>query len=1093
MTYISDAGYSTLSSGNSSTSPVGGQTTTGSNGGSISSDDTTIILTSASSFSNGQTIKIESEYIIIGTISTNTLNGCTRGAFNSTGATHTDGTTVIGVFVGTADQSPQPDVMVSLKSTTAGTEYFDFSNNGSTWDTFPVTGFTVTANIHEFHTAVKGFRYFRIRFENGSSSASTFRVSTYYGVFRQGNLPLNQSIGADSDSTIVRSVNVGQEPNGTYSNTKQSGSAFRTTTNLQATTVFSTSTGTNTGNKTVTSTSNFFQSGGESTGYIYIGSEFIACTVIDGTTLNFTERGALGTTANIADHQTGTVIGEAYDSGVLTLEGYTEVATKVLCDTTAQLRLQWYSDSAGTDAIRTLAPSYPPSGGVVGDYDYLGAPNFGPYVRYLIANTDSGGSATTDIYFETEFYTQAISAQVLTVNSTILPPMTTNLTRAIIAGQKPDTNYANVALDESSNLNVNINSSLTAFDDISVANAMPVEQVKFVYGIPQNVEQFLSPGTYFTVGTEGDISTQQVQSIYLPKASSFASSGAADYFTLQDGDGNDMYVWFDIDDGNSDPSPGGTGIQVDITSVDSAAGVASAANTAIDANAAFSSSAFGNIVTITNANNTAANPKSIDATNMPTTSNSTITHTKGTPMCNLTVGTGVGDYAVLRGKRQLKYNPGVGIKARLAAVFDTAEANLLQYVGVSNSTNGLYIGYNGTTFGIRHQYGGVHAVKTLTVTDVGGASTGNITITIDGADFLITLSSVASTQAVAQTIGATDFTSALYNVDVVDSSVIFISHRTTDGTGGSKNTGAATFGYTDTGTTGVAMAFQSDTATTPNTSVVESTKTNIAQSSFNVDSLDGTGPSGMTISPTTGNVYQIQYQWLGFGKIMFSVENPNNGRLFPCHVIYPIGSFTTPSLNQPDMQLAGFISTAFSGVSSKTLKLASLAGFMEGKILLGEPFFTIDNVHTSISGASTDVILASVRNPRTFMGITSQVVIRLKTMTYASSKSANNTKASIRVKIVIGGTPSSTLTYTYTSSNVYTPTYSVTPAVGTTLSGGVIVFEGTLPAEGSNVIRFIDQNITLDKNEIMYITYTNTAPSTGNIDIEAALSWTEFH
>lgn len=398
MTYISDAGYSTLSANNSSTANVGGSTTLNDAGG-ISTDDTTIVLADGTVFANGQTIKIESEYIIIGTISTNTLSGCTRAAFNSTAATHADTTAVIGVYIGTSEQSPQPDVMVSLKSDTTGTEYFDFSNDNTNWDTFPVSGFTVAANIHEFHTAVKGFRYFRIRFENGSSSATTdFRVSTYYGMFRQGNLPLNQSISADSDSVIVRSVGVGQQPNGSYSNTKQDGSAFRTTSNLSGTLVNDVVgyLDSETTSIIVDDTTGF-----ASSGYIYIGSEIIAYSSTTGTTFDTLTRAQFGTTAAaISDNA---VVGEVYNSGILTLEGYTEVATKVLCDTTLKLIFIWYSDSDGTDTIRTLAPSYPPAGGAVGDFDYLGAPVFGPYVRYIIGNTDPEGDDTQDLYFETEF------------------------------------------------------------------------------------------------------------------------------------------------------------------------------------------------------------------------------------------------------------------------------------------------------------------------------------------------------------------------------------------------------------------------------------------------------------------------------------------------------------------------------------------------------------------------------------------------------------------------------------------------------------------------------------------------------------------
>ena len=127
-------------------------------------------------------------------------------------------------FTGTAELNTHPDVMVSCHTDKAGTLYFDFSNNGTDWNTFPTAGFAVSANIHEFHTAVKGARYFRVRLVNDTADTQGFlRLYTYFGVFRHGNLPLNQSVGADADATIVRSVLLGATDGGNYVNVPVTG------------------------------------------------------------------------------------------------------------------------------------------------------------------------------------------------------------------------------------------------------------------------------------------------------------------------------------------------------------------------------------------------------------------------------------------------------------------------------------------------------------------------------------------------------------------------------------------------------------------------------------------------------------------------------------------------------------------------------------------------------------------------------------------------------------------------------------------------------------------------------------------------------
>jgi len=121
-------------------------------------------------------------------------------------------------FTGTAEQNTQSDVMVSCITDNTGTLFFDFSVDGTNWNVFPTGGFTVASGIHEFHTAVKGPRYFRVRMVNNSGAQSYLRLYTYFGTFRHGNAPLNQSIGSDSDAIITRSVLVGATDGGQYIN-----------------------------------------------------------------------------------------------------------------------------------------------------------------------------------------------------------------------------------------------------------------------------------------------------------------------------------------------------------------------------------------------------------------------------------------------------------------------------------------------------------------------------------------------------------------------------------------------------------------------------------------------------------------------------------------------------------------------------------------------------------------------------------------------------------------------------------------------------------------------------------------------------------
>jgi hypothetical protein len=140
------------------------------------------------------------------------------GSVNSEGNTTTTPLLIGEEYTGEWELNSHNDVMVSLKTDQIGKLYFDFSNDGVNVETFPTSGFDVTTD-HEFHTAIKGKRYFRIRLDNTSGIDQTvLRLHTYYGSYRQANSPLNHLVTDNSDSIVVKSVSIGKTESDEYVN-----------------------------------------------------------------------------------------------------------------------------------------------------------------------------------------------------------------------------------------------------------------------------------------------------------------------------------------------------------------------------------------------------------------------------------------------------------------------------------------------------------------------------------------------------------------------------------------------------------------------------------------------------------------------------------------------------------------------------------------------------------------------------------------------------------------------------------------------------------------------------------------------------------
>jgi len=271
----------------------------------------------------------------------------------------------------------------------------------------------------------------------------------------------------------------------------------------------------------------------------------------------------------------------------------------------------------------------------------------------------------------------------------------------------------------------------------------------------------------------------------------------------------------------------------------------------------------------------------------------------------------------------LRYGPGQGAEFLGTCAFTAGVANSSQVFGIGDDDEGFYFGYNGTSFGVLRRSGGSLELKKLTITAAATGS-GNITITLDGTAVAVAVTAGDTiSQVVAKIVAASaDLLNAGrgWEVSTEDNvSVLFLSLVAENAAG--------SFSFTDTGGTGVtAGAFSEPVAG------IAPTNTWVAQASWNVDAMDGNGPSGMTLDQTKGNVYRIQFQYLGYGAVVFQIENSETGTFQTVHIIKYANTATTPTLVNPTLNLSGIIKTesGYSG-GALSMKTASMGGFIEGK------------------------------------------------------------------------------------------------------------------------------------------------------------------
>ncbi len=280
------------------------------------------------------------------------------------------------------------------------------------------------------------------------------------------------------------------------------------------------------------------------------------------------------------------------------------------------------------------------------------------------------------------------------------------------------------------------------------------------------------------------------------------------------------------------------------------------------------------------------------------------------------------------------------------------------------------------------------------------------------------------------------------------------------------------FSFVDTDSTGVTAD-----ALTEVTSGALSTDSWVAQTSWNIDKMDGSGISGQTLDVTKGNVYKIQYQWLGFGAIVFSIENSVTGEIQDVHRIAYANANTIPSINNPTLPFSYSVKNV-DNTSDLKIEASSVGLFTEGvNNIVGAPF-SVNSSKSGIGASQTNLV--TIRNKLIFNGVINRVPIDL-------------TFLSVGVDSVKGATVSLFKNADVAGSVDWQDVDLANSVVeydidGVLISGAVSMFSILVPKDSSEPTDLRGLNIELQPGESL----TLAASSTGGAgSFDSTLNWLE--
>ena len=253
----------------------------------------------------------------------------------------------------------------------------------------------------------------------------------------------------------------------------------------------------------------------------------------------------------------------------------------------------------------------------------------------------------------------------------------------------------------------------------------------------------------------------------------------------------------------------------------------------------------------------------------------------------------------------------------------------------------------------------------------------------------------------------------------------------------------------------------------------------VAQSSWNIDTMDGTGPSGITIDFTKTQILVIDYEWLGVGRARmgFNID----GVTYYAHSFNNANNLDEVYMSTPNLPLRYEIDNDGTGAASGLKTICCSVQSEGGEQQLGILRHKDSGSVGSLSSGTTYAMIG-IRLKSAYIGLD----VFLENLSLLATTTNDQAHWELKLNPTVDGT------FTYsgqTNSGVEIATGANTNTVtlGTDIDGGY--FSTALPISPTIPnARRLGAAIDGTVDEIV-LTCT---PITNNITVEASLTWREL-
>lgn len=274
----------------------------------------------------------------------------------------------------------------------------------------------------------------------------------------------------------------------------------------------------------------------------------------------------------------------------------------------------------------------------------------------------------------------------------------------------------------------------------------------------------------------------------------------------------------------------------------------------------------------------------------------------------------------------------------------------------------------------------------------------------------------------------------------------------------------------------------------------------VSESSWNIDKMNGYGPSGLTIDYTKAQLFVIDMEWLSVGRIRFGFYA--YGKIQYCHQVTNVNSLTGPYTTSINLPICYSIHNTIIGETSTTFTQICSTVISEGGYTpVGRPFTLSTESQTGVT------INGNIEEPILFLrGGGSNYYHQNIIPTELTMINANNNDL-ILYKLILFLATTYTGTepiWTNVNSNYSVAQYSGNLASGYNSTNGIVLDQGYFYGKGTNTYSslgnvFSTQVLQLTSNIsnnsdylVLTATFVNSNTS-ATTTVYGTLSWQEIY